>query len=180
MGFGDNFSKEFGKKTGKALGNMLYGKHADDYRTTKNLNVNWRNGSNVSNMQHDTIDYAAIEKAKIETMKTEQESKFLENIVSIEYDVNDKDAIVKTLTSLSAYVDLWIKDSSKNANAARSKFDTGLAMLSAIDAGNPMIAYFTNKKLEWSNYENKQRIKQLIIAGVIIVILAIIAIHEMI
>ena len=119
-------------------------------------------------------DYEAMEKAKRETLKQEQESKFLESIINVEFDANDKDAIVKTLTSLSSYVDMWIKDSSKNANVARSKFDTGLAMLSAVDASNPMITYFTNKKLEWSNYENKKRKTQLITAGIAIVVLLII------
>lgn len=177
MGFGDNFGNEFGKKTGKALGNMLYGKNADDRRTAsridKNLNVKWNNGSTGGNVQ-DTTDYEAIERAKRKTLEKEQEAKFLENIISIEYDANNKDAIVKTLTSLSAYVDLWLKDSSKNAKVAKSKFDTGLAMLSAVDAGNPMIAYFTNKKLEWVNYENKKRKKQLI-EGIIASIVVIIA-----
>lgn len=178
MGFGDNFSNEFGKKVGKGVGNMLFGKNADDrrvaYRNDSNVNVNWQNGSNVVNTQRDMTDYEAIERAKRKTIQKEQEAKFLENIISIEYDANDKDAIVKTLTSLSAYVDLWIKDSSKNAKVVKSKFDTGLAMLSAVDAGNPMIAYFTNKKLEWSNYENKKRKKQLI-EGIVASIIVIIA-----
>lgn len=171
MGFGDNFSNEFGKKTGKAVGNMLFGKNADDHR------VAIRRDTNAGGVRHDVTDYtdyAAIERAKRKTMEKEQEAKFLENIISIEYDANDKDAIVKTLTSLSAYVDLWLKDSSKNAKVAKSKFDTGLAMLSAVDASNPMIVYFTNKKFEWSNYENKKRKKQLI-EGIVASIVVIIA-----
>ena len=177
MGFFDNLSNEFGRKTGKAIGNKLYGKHADDIRVGQNLNVNYGNNSNGGgNVQRDTTDYEAMEKAKRETLKQEQESKFLESIINVEFDANDKDAIVKTLTSLSSYVDLWIKDSGKNANVARSKFDTGLAMLSAVDASNPMITYFTNKKLEWSNYENKKRKTQLITAGIAIVVLLIIII----
>lgn len=32
MGFLDNLGNEFGRKTGKALGNKLYGRHADDLR----------------------------------------------------------------------------------------------------------------------------------------------------
>ena len=179
MGFFDNLSNEFGKKTGKAIGNKLYGKHADDLRVggrlEQNVNVNRVNsGFNDGNVQRDTTNYEAMEKAKRETLKQEQESKFLESIINVEFDANAKDAIVKTLTSLSSYVDLWIKDSSKNANVARSKFDTGLAMLSAVDASNPMITYFTNKKLEWSNYENKKRKTQLITAGIAIVVLLLI------
>lgn len=172
MGFFDNLGNEFGKKTGKAIGNKLYGKHAMDRRLEVNIGNNNSNGG--GNVQRDTTDYEAMEKAKRETLKQEQESKFLESIINVEFDANDKDAIVKTLTSLSSYVDLWIKDSSKNANVAKSKFDTGLAMLSAIDSSNPMITYFTNKKLEWSNYENKKRKTQLITTSIIIVVLLII------
>lgn len=178
MGFFDNLGNEFGKKTGKAIGNKLYGKHADDIRVGSRIDLGVNYGNNNSNgggnVQRDTTDYEAMEKAKRETLKQEQESKFLESIINVEFDANDKDTIVKTLTSLSSYVDLWIKDSSKNANVARSKFDTGLAMLSAVDASNPMITYFTNKKLEWSNYENKKRKTQLITAGIAIVVLLII------
>mgnify|MGYP003296724539 FL=1 len=179
MGFFDNLGNEFGKKTGKAIGNKLYGRHADDIRVGSNVNLNVNRGNsgfNGGNVQRDTTNYEAMEKAKRETLKQEQESKFLESIINVEFDANDKDTIVKTLTSLSSYVDLWIKDSSKNANVARSKFDTGLAMLSAVDASNPMITYFTNKKLEWSNYENKKRKTQLITAGIAIVVLLIIII----
>lgn len=179
MGFFDNLGNEFGKKTGKAIGNKLYGKHADDVRVGSRIDLGINYGNNSSNgsggnVQRDTTDYEAMEKAKRETLKQEQESKFLESIINVEFDANDKDAIVKTLTSLSSYVDLWIKDSGKNANVAKSKFNTGLAMLSAIDSSNPMITYFTNKKLEWSNYENKKRKTQLITTSIIIIVLLII------
>ena len=174
MGFFDNLGNEFGKKTGKVIGNKLYGKHADDIRLGARIEHGYSNSNGGENVQRDTTNYEAMEKAKRKTLKQEQESKFLESIINVEFDANDKDAIVKTLTSLSSYVDMWIKDSSKNANVARSKFDTGLAMLSAVDASNPMITYFTNKKLEWSNYENKKRKTQLITAGIAIVVLLII------
>lgn len=57
--FWDNATKEFGKKTGKAIGNKLYGKHADDYRKR----VSFSGSSNVTVTQP-SIDYGAIEQAK--------------------------------------------------------------------------------------------------------------------
>ena len=56
--FWDNAAKEFGKKTGKALGNKLYGKHADDVRKR----VTWVNeSSSVQPSVQPTVDYGAIE-----------------------------------------------------------------------------------------------------------------------
>lgn len=168
MGFLDNFGNEFGKKTGKALGNKLYGKHADDVRraTRIDLNVNRNNNnSNDSNVQRDTTDYEAMEKAKRKTLQQEQEAKFLESIINVEFDSNDKDGIIKTLTTLSAHVDLWTKESNKNANVARSKFDAGLAILSMIDSQNPMVNFFMNKKIEWITIEKTKKQKRIYTAG---------------
>lgn len=53
--FWDNATKEFGKKTGKALGNKLYGKHADDVRKR----VTW---SNESRTAKPVIDHESIER----------------------------------------------------------------------------------------------------------------------
>lgn len=175
MGFFNNFSDEFGKKTGKALGNKLYGRHADDKRVgvRKALSIN-ANG-NTDNTQH--VDYSKMEEAKRETLKQEQEFKLMETVINIEFDFNDKDSIIKTLTTLCSYVDLWIKESNKNANVAKSKFDAGLAILSTLDTQNPMVNYFMNKKLEWMAYErNKKWRERIITCAVVIFFLLLICI----
>ena len=177
MGFFDNLGNEFGKKTGKALGNKLYGRHADDirYGSSVNLNANINNDSTTSKVR-DAEDYEAIEAAKRETMKLEQDTKFLESIINVEFNSNDKDAVIKTLTTLSSYVDMWLKESNKNATVARSKFDTGLAILSSIDAQHPMITYFMNKKTEWIEFDKQKKMKNMYIAGGIALVVIIAAI----
>ncbi|MCB6970754.1 MULTISPECIES: hypothetical protein [Butyricimonas] len=175
MGFLDNFSNEFGKKTGKALGNKLYGRHADDLRvgSNKNLNANINHGQARSARAWHEED-EEMDDDKIEIMKQEQETKFLESMMNIEFNCNNKDEIVKTLTTLSSYVDMWLKESSKNANVARSKFDVGLAMLNSIAPQDPMVAFFVNKKSTWETFD-KQRKTMYMYIGIGVIVLAIIA-----
>lgn len=106
--FWDNATKEFGKKTGKAIGNKLYGKHADDYRKR----VSFSGSSNVTVTQP-SIDYDAIERAKQTTLECENNLKLLNTILNIEFKAKDVDGIIKNLTFLAASIDLWLKQSDK-------------------------------------------------------------------
>ncbi|MDR1501665.1 MAG: hypothetical protein LBT43_04345 [Prevotella sp.] len=168
MGFLDNVGNSFGKKTGKALGNALYGKHADDKR------IGFRDDTNRSQYVNQTgVDYVAIEKEKRKTLAYEQNSKLLDSIISIEFSTDNKNAVIKELTTLSTCVDLWLKESNKNISMAKSKFDTGLAILSTIDPKSPMIDYFTNKKSDWTVFEEKRRKRIFWLAGSAIIIIAL-------
>lgn len=175
MGFFDNLGNEFGKKTGKALGNKLYGKHADDIRIASrrdiNANINSQgNEISVKRREEDLEYLKEKERIRQETLRLEQNTKVLNDIINIEFNPQDKEAIIKDLTMLSANVDVLLKESNKNKVAAKSKFEAGLAMLSSIDSQNPMISYFVGKKSEWCAFEEKRKKRQLIIAGVIAVV----------
>ena len=146
MGFLDNLGNEFGRKTGKALGNKLYGRHADDLRIGSSAQTSYKR-SNSSSIGQDFTDYEAIERAKRKTMEYEQNAQFLEDIIRIEFDSSNKESIIKELTTLASYIDLWLKGGAKkNLNVAKSKFDSGLAILNSIDPKNPIITFLTNKK----------------------------------
>ena len=81
---------------------------------------------------------------------------------------------MKELTTLASYIDLWLKGGAKkNLNVAKSKFDSGLAILTAIDPKNPMITFFTNKKADWTNYAVQKRNKTLIIVGTIVLVVLV-------
>lgn len=146
--FWDNATKEFGKKTGKALGNKLYGKHADDVR--KRIAISRDNDRSMSGTQP-SIDYEAIERAKQSALEHEHDIKLLDTIVAIEFKTKDIDGIVKNLTFLSTSVDSWLmqSDKKKHAMAARSQFKTGLAVLAAVNAEHPLLPYFSTKEQEW-------------------------------
>ena len=81
--FWDNATKEFGKKTGKAIGNKLYGKHADDVRKR----VAFSGSSNVTVTQP-SIDYDAIERAKQTTLECENNLKLLKTGLAVLNAVN--------------------------------------------------------------------------------------------
>lgn len=173
MGFLDNLGNEFGRKTGKALGNKLYGRHADDLRIGSSAQTSYERSSS-SSIGQDFTDYEAIERAKRKTMEYEQNAQFLEDIIRIEFDSSNKESIIKELTTLASYIDLWLKGGAKkNLNVAKSKFDSGLAILTAIDPKNPMITFFTNKKADWTNYAVQKRNKTLIIVGTIVLIVLV-------
>ncbi|NDW11460.1 hypothetical protein D0T50_00970 [Bacteroides sp. 214] len=178
MGFLDNVTNEFGKKTGKAIGNKLYGRHADDVRLGQRVDANVNYGA--ANVKQSEPDYGAIEREKRITMQHEQDAKFLNAIINIQFNPQDKDAIITELTALSSYVDLWIKESNQNLNAAKSKFDAGLAMLRSIEPNNTMIAYFEGKKIEWQTFIEQQKKKKrttiLVIAGVLLVFVIVLII----
>ena len=136
-----NATKEFGKKTGKAIGNKLYGKHADDIRKRVAVSVNNNSA---------TIDYDAIERAKQTTLECEYHLNLLNTILNIDFKAKDVEGIIKNLTFLTSSIDLWLKqsDKKKSMRAARSQFNTGLAMLRAVNAQHPMLPYFISKEQE--------------------------------
>lgn len=168
--FWDNATKEFGKKTGKAIGNKLYGKHADDYRKR----VSFSGSSNVTVTQP-SIDYGAIEQAKQTTLECENNLKLLNTILNIEFKTKDIDGIIKNLTFLAASIDLWLKqsDNKKSVRAAKSQFKTGLAVLNAVNAEHPMLSYFSDKEQEWQAYAEKQRKQNIILYSTLSVIFVI-------
>lgn len=163
--FWDNATKEFGKKTGKALGNKLYGKHADDVRKR----ITW---SNESRTAKPVIDHESIERAKRSTLEYEHDTKLLDTIIAIEFNTKDVDGIIKNLTFLSSSVDSWltISDKKKQTMAARSQFKTGLAVLAVVNPEHPMLPYFSTKEHEWQKIIRKE--KRQFIIGVIIFIVS--------
>ncbi len=154
--FWDNATKEFGKKTGKAIGNKLYGKHADDIRKRVAVSVNNNSA---------TIDYDAIERAKQATLECEYHLNLLNTILNIDFKAKDVEGIIKNLTFLTSSIDLWLKqsDKKKSMQAARSQFNTGLAMLRAVNAQHPMLPYFISKEQEWQAFASKQKKQNIIL-----------------
>lgn len=154
--FWDNATKEFGKKTGKAIGNKLYGKHADDIRKRVAVSVNNNSA---------TIDYDAIERAKQTTLECEYHLNLLNTILNIDFKAKDVEGIIKNLTFLTSSIDLWLKqsDKKKSMRAARSQFNTGLAMLRAVNAQHPMLPYFISKEQEWQAFASKQKKQNIIL-----------------
>jgi len=176
MGFFKTVFDEFGKKTGKALGNKLYGAYADDERVGVNRGKLKEESDGVKIASEIRKSEFKIEKerAKLEReqVENEKQQESLAEILNIELDPSNKEEFIKAITTLLVYVDLWGKTNSSDEHliAAKSKFDTGIALLQATDSNNPMISYFQHKKAEWKKEKKIGNIKLLIL---IIVCLAI-------
>jgi len=191
MGFFKTVFDEFGKKTGKALGNKLYGAYADDERVGVNRGKlkGESDGMKItSEIRQSEIkiekERAKLEREQIESkrkqaeyereqIKDEKQRESLAEILNIELDPSNKEELIKTITTLLVYVDLWGKTnrSDEHLIAAKSKFDTGIALLQAADPNNPMISYFQQKKAEWKKEKKIGNIKLLILIIVCLVIL---------
>lgn len=189
MSFIKAFKTEFGKKTGKALGNRMYGAYADDKRVGVNRGKlkGESDGLKITSeirqseiklekertkLEREQIDYerkqAELEREQIEY---EREQKQLADVLSIELNPCNKNNLIEALTKLSVFVDVGAKENSTDECfvAAKSKFNTGVAMLQAVDPSNPMVYYFIQKKTEWEKEKKKKNMELwiLIIACVI-------------
>ena len=85
--------EEFGTKTGKALGNKLYGRNADDYRI--GFGVQEDNHSKSKRFDDDDIENELMTK-QIER-DNERDDQLLNELLSVEFDYNNKDAIIRTI-----------------------------------------------------------------------------------
>ena len=175
MGFFKTAVNEFGKKTGKALGNKLYGAYADDKRVGVNRGKLKKESDGVkivtSESQNRTVR-AARESAsdKIERGKNQKQ---LATVLNIELDPTNKNALIKSLTTLLVYADLWAKESSPDEHliAAKSKFDAGVALLKTIAPNHSMTNYFFQKQTELKKKKRKGSIGIVVLVVVCLAIL---------
>ena len=62
------------------------------------------------------------------------------------------------MTALSVYVELAIKENNTDEYfaAAKSKFETGIAMLQMLDPNNPMTLHFLQKQSKWKKQKRNK------------------------
>ena len=166
MGFFNNVVDEFGKKTGKAIGNKLYGSNADDIRIGGSIG----SGGGANGEAQARAAEAAARKAEIEAkmnLEREQREKLeVQNILDIEFDANDIDSINKAMFALSAKIEAWIDKKSSNLyNAGLAKFKNGLEILQFADPSNPSVLLFQNKLEELKKKKRNVILKPFIIWG---------------
>ena len=176
MGFWSNMTKEFGKKTGKAIGNKLYGAYADDKRVGINRGKlkEESDGLKVELKLQQAEAQSARFRADLEreAIEYEKNQRLLDEVLNIEFEPTNKDVIIKHLTSLSAYIDLWAndRDFEDYYEAASSKFEVGVAILNAIDPSNPMNAFFYQRKIERRKKKKKGIIGDIVLWSVVAIV----------
>lgn len=169
MGFLDNLGNELGTKTGKAIGNKVFGKYADDVRVgyadrgegggSKGKIATFLDNEHESEMKQ--LEMQQEQQAMIQQQLNEQAAKEMDQaqqlyneIKDIEFDVKDLQKNINVLTKLVSLMESNFVDfddngtglASKVYTIASSKFDMGVAFLKSMDPNNPMIAYFEQKK----------------------------------
>lgn len=159
MGFLNNMADEFGKKTGKAIGNKLYGSNADDIRIGGSIGSS---GGANSEAKAIVAELKAKQKYEREQKKELEEQTILE----IEFDTNDIESIKKSLFTLSAKIEAWIsKEDSDLYNAGLAKYKNGLEILQFTDPSNPSVLLFQNKLEELKKKKQNAILKPIIILG---------------
>lgn len=148
MGFLNNLADEFGAKTGKALGNKLYGKHADDLR----VGVSESNQSSSGASKRD-LELAEIEsRNRLKEMKAEETQELKKEIKMITFSTTDITENFNKLDTLLPYIEMnpddFEEDMALVVKAAQSKFKTGMAMCKSIDPNNPVIQYLESEQEE--------------------------------
>lgn len=156
MGFFNSLAHEAGKKTGKAIGNALFGSYADDQRISIRGGVDNSDTSTQLELHKQTLELEAELKEK------ERNQKMLDELLLLEFDGECISNNIKILTRLSSMIDVWMKDEDMQSfyEVARSKFDTGLMISQAIDANNSMVIIMSKKQDEWNMYLAKQKEEQ--------------------
>ena len=160
MGFLSNLADEAGKKTGKAIGNKLFGRYADDIRF----------GYGEIGDGGATSAKAEAKKEKTKAKERRKELKLQEQfnvknnlrqqiveIQSIEFDTQNVRANVNALMRLSSIIEStdeddinssWDDDENtlqkKLLDSAQSKLNMGINLCKAIDPTDPTISMFEN------------------------------------
>ncbi len=159
MGFWGKLADAAGEKTGKAIGNKLFGEYAEDTRIgvrgidTRNNRGGDDDISTKLQLQKQTIELEADIREK------ERSQKMLDDLLLLEFDGEQIATNIKILTKLSSMIDVWIKDKRMTSiyDVAMSKFDTGLLISQTIDADNSMVLIMAKKKEEWNDYLERQK-----------------------
>ena len=167
MGFFDNMMEEAGKKTGKAIGNKLFGQYADDYR------IRVADGGSTESDSKSLKAVAKIEaktkkeerEAEMEMHEKEKEAEFMKELRELSFNASDIDYNINVLSQLVSLMESANSEDDETKESiialATSKFDTGLAICRAINPNNPMVAYFTQKKQEiFASKEKKKAEKK--------------------
>ena len=174
MGFFKTAINEFGKKTGKALGNRMYGAYADDKRVGVNRGTlkGKSDGLKIVTSEREEATTARTRGYSTET-ESKKNQKLLKEVLNIELEPSNKNSLIKSLTALSVYVEMAVKESNTDEYfvAAKSKFDTGVAMLQALDPNNKMTQHFIQKKREWRKEKWKRTVGILVLIVVCLGIL---------
>ena len=196
MGFLENMANEAGKKTGKAIGNKLFGKYADDIR----IGVSSTDDDGGNSARTEVKKVKAEGKERRKELKLQEKFNTKNNIrqqineiQSLTFDTESVKGNINVMMQLASIIEStdtvldssWDEDQNdlqeQLQESALSKFNMGIELCKAIDPTDPSIVMFENiiKKRKQKEEEEKQEDKKsgklalwLIIGSVLLIILA--------
>ena len=148
MGFLNNFADEFGAKTGKALGNKLFGKHADDYRI--GFGESEQSGGGATKRDLELAELEA--KHRLDEMEAAELQALKQEIKMITFSSTNLEENFNKLDNLLPYLEMDPEDCGEDmavvVKAAQSKFKSGMVVCKNIDPNNPVIQYLESEQNE--------------------------------
>lgn len=160
MGFWGNLADEAGKKTGKAIGNKVFGKYGADQVIEVRGGVNNDGGKQQVVVEKKDVMSEAYATQQVEEHRNKLTRK--NEIIDLEFSDSDIQHNYKLLFKLIPMIESWYKQQETDMyELARSKYESGLLMCQMMDPTNPNIALLQGKLKEWNDMETKSKKTQI-------------------
>ena len=168
MGFWGNLANEAGKKTGKAIGNKLFGKYGAD----QTINVGGTTDTQESFMGMASSIMESMKSGELQLKQYENVEAIKRELRDVEFDTentqNNYSMLLKLLPIIEAEMkQCYIHDGEVISEEglyelALSKYNTWLDMLQVQDPLNSNLVIFQNKRRDWEAYwqAEKEKIKK--------------------
>ena len=187
MGFLSNLADEAGKKTGKAIGNKLFGRYADDLRIGVG---DLDDGASSAKAEAKKVKAEGKEKRKElklqEQLNTKKDlRKQINEVQSMVFDTQNVKANINVMMKLASIIDSAGEDYANDIwdesecnlqkqllDTAQSKFNMGINLCKAIDPTDPSIIIFEDviKKRQQKEEEIKKEDKKDLKLGIWLIV----------
>lgn len=156
MGFWGSLADAAGEKTGKAIGNAVFGKKAADQVIDVRGSVNNDGGKQQVVVEKKDAVQEAYATQQVEEHRNKLTRK--DEIIDLEFSDSDIQHNYRQLFKLIPIVESYYKQQESDIyELARSKYESGLLMCQMMDSTNPNIALLQGKLKEWDEMEKKSK-----------------------
>uniref|UniRef100_UPI0040576AAA hypothetical protein n=1 Tax=Alistipes sp. TaxID=1872444 RepID=UPI0040576AAA len=173
MGFLGSLADAAGEKTGKAIGNAVFGKKAADQVIDVRGSVNNDGGKQQVVVEKKDAVQEAYATQQVEEHRNKLTRK--DEIIDLEFSDSDIQQNYRLFFKLIPMVETWYKQQDTDMyELARSKYESGLLMCQMMDPTNPNIALLQGKLNEWDEMIKKGKkaeIKGVIISYIVLALL---------
>ena len=172
MGFWGNLADAAGEKTGKAIGNAIFGKHAADQVIDVRGSVNNDGGKQQVVVEKEDAMREAYAIQEVEKHRNKISRK--DGIIDLEFSESDIQHNYRQLFKLIPMVESYYKQQESDIyELARSKYESGLLMCQMMDPTNTNLILLQGKLKEWDEMEKKSKKAQIKTIVMLLVVMAL-------